>query len=271
MEFAIVAMQRSGTGVLTAFLNTHSEFFVLREVFNPDGLGLESFNTFLAAQRLAVDMLTRLDSRAPLFGEYLSHVAAMTGRPHVGFNVKYSSCHHLDGDWKDHTTRPHLLDFMSQRRGRILHLVRRNTFLQALSLSTAEHTGVWHITDDAERTARLVEIDVGRLTANIRQITRLTSTFETLLDDDCNALKLYYEDLFDHEGAFAPTFIESVAAFLGVNPSGFCPIPSLLKIAPANWRDGVANWQEVEKAVTAAGFVIGLAAEPDPTSARACR
>jgi LPS sulfotransferase NodH len=246
MVFVIVAMQRSGTLLLTKTINSHPNVVCMEEVFHPQAPDNESFAQFCQLRASTKD-LSYLSGRVILFYEFLDHTAKTKHVENVGFNVKYGSCHQLDGDWKDYTRRPALFDLMKSWNGRIIHLVRRNVFLQALSLIKAQQTGIWHLPLGRPAISRAVHVRVDELTFRMDSIRKLVSVFSGYLDDDPNVLKVYYEDMIK-SGKFQPEIVESVSDFLGIRLKPDAK-PQLSRTSLPDWREDVVNWQEVECAV----------------------
>jgi LPS sulfotransferase NodH len=252
MEFVIVGMQRSGTTVLTKMLDSHPDVVCLHEVFHPEAAGIQSFTSYCVTYAQVQDLVS-LSGRATLFRNYLKSVASTTKVSNVGFNVKYGSCHQLESDWIDYLKRPALFDLIQSWNGKVIHVIRRNSFLQALSIILARNSGIWHIQEGLQVSRERMYVDTNELIHVISDIDMLVLKFSGYLDDDPNAHKIYYEEMFE-ECAFSSGIAVNLAAFLGIS-SEFDLIPKLSKVSTVDWRADVTNWQTVERTVLSSRFL----------------
>ena len=246
-EFAIIGQQRSGTTVLSDLFNRHPNFYVAKEIFHPGDA--DSFQAFCAL-RLKEVWDGSLSQRSVLFGEFVESLKEKSGKAIIGYNVKYASCHHLDGDWRLLTARPGLFDFLALRGAGIIHVVRSNVFRSALSNIRASATGVWHSNVKCDTARPAIEIDVRRLSELITS-TRLEMAAAASLISRCsNVMTVFYEDLFSDD-KFDSRQIDRLAQFFSTDASLFNGIPQLARLSAKDWREGVLNWRDVESAVGA--------------------
>lgn len=245
-EVAIIAQQRSGTTALTELLNTDARFYVATEIFHPGDAQPNSFFSF-CAERLRSSYDGSLSTRRDLFGDFVQDVRARSGAEFVGYNVKYGSCHNLDGDWRSLSSPPALFEILEMRGAGVIHLVRTNVFRSALSNIRASETNVWHLRAGADVAIPRIEIDICLL---LRLIEHTQAEIETATNWLFNFPRLFtarYEDMFDGDW-FDRRFTDSLAGFFGID-AGFSSMPKLEKLGAADWREIVNNWWDVEREV----------------------
>ena len=252
MNFVILGGQRSGSTVLASMLNTHPEIACLREVFHVQEKGLGSFFEFCKTRPDPIRFI-RLDPRSSAFDGFLKHLSTETKRPHVGFCVKYGQLHQLNGDHLALGARPELFNFMTKRGGKIVNLLRRNLFRQALSHERARASGLWHI--DAGEPRPATKPIILNATTVVQQRWRLLDAIKTCqewLREVPNTFTFYYEDMFSGE-QLSSEFAARVAVMLEVKPD-FSLQPAISRVSESNWRADIENWHEIEQAAVAAGF-----------------
>jgi hypothetical protein len=247
LEFAIIGYQRTGTGVLTSMLNSSDDIYAAAEIFHPEAVGIESFARFYANNRS--DMLS---DRAYKYGQYIDMLRTETGKPKIGVNIKYGSCHHLDGDWKALSGPPKLFEVLSSRGSRIIHTVRRNLFRAAISNVMASSTGIWHMDLASIRLKDAIAADPDLIVQIMRLYERELTMFNQYTSDYPQIMTIEYEELF-REGMFSHEVLNDVAEFLEVR-GRFDHVPRIQKIMPENWTDAFLNSAAIEQAVSDAGY-----------------
>ena len=246
-------MPRSGTTVLSKMLDSHPDVVCLSEVFHPEATGIESFSSYCVAHS-EIQETIRLSSRASLFRRYLKSIASLYEVPIVGFNAKYASCHQLEADWINYLKRPALFDLVDAWNGKIIHVIRRNVFLQALSIIRARNSGVWHLEIGSEYLHRIY-VEVSELIKITQDIQDLVCKFSNYLDGAPNVCTIYYEDMFE-TSRLSPNLASNLASFLGAS-SAFDLNPKLSKTSSNDWRTDVINWQAVERTTSSLGIFAG--------------
>ncbi len=252
-EFAIMGMQRTGTSVLTNMLNTHPEIYAASEIFHPNGDDeSDSFDKFCQGGGDDRQSFCTLSARQRAFALFMDSLRERSGKRRIGINVKYSSCQHLDGDWKHLSDPPDLFHIFYQREIRIVHLVRTNAVEMAVSLALASATGNWHQAAGsaaARPPVALAPDSIVNFTAlyvrELAAFNRFTASYPWLLT-------LSYERLFE-DGEFSRSIVSQLAAFLDIDAQ-FEWRPSLDKIMPKDISKAVSNWDEIIAAVVKAGF-----------------
>ena len=243
-EFAIVAMQRSGTTVLTALLGGDPRFYVAREIFHPQASEADSFRTFCAS-RLRDGYQGSLAERSALFGPFVQSLREKSGKPIIGYNVKYGSIHHLDGDWRSLSGRPSFFDILEQRGAGIIHLVRGNVFKSALSNARAAATDLRRAPAGALTPRPAVTVGVGELQRLIETTVREIEAATRWLIGFPRLMTIRYLEMFDGD-RFDAGFVQRLNRFFGLRDA-FAGAPALAKLASDDWRADVDNWREVER------------------------
>jgi hypothetical protein len=242
-EFAIIAQQRSGTAVLTELLNANARFYVATEIFHPGEDQPDSFLSF-CAERLRSSYDGSLSTRRDLFGDFVQDLRARRGAEFVGYNVKYASCHNLDGDWRSLSSPPALFEILETRGAAVIHLVRTNVFKSALSNLRASETDIWHLPAGGDAAIARIEIDVCALLRLIELTQAEIETATKWLFSFPRLLTAHYDDMFEGD-RFNAEFIRKLNRFVGLT-GAFSDAPALTRLVPGDWREGVSNWRDVE-------------------------
>lgn len=150
---------RSGSNNLQDSLNEHPEIECGGEVFNPRHLQIRGtvYREDQEAGRVqkvgvkAAVVIARYGKRR--FPEVMLRIARRPmGRDLFGFR--------LFGDHVESFRLDPLLETLHARGTKFIHLVRRDTFDQALSLVRAQATGVWKVTARAPAAATAARLDL---------------------------------------------------------------------------------------------------------------
>jgi len=169
-DFIILSAMRSGSGNLQDALSEHPEIDCGAEVFNPAHLQIRGrlYQEARAARwmRLAgagtVMAMTR-HARRRFPGAMLRVARSPRGKRMFGFR--------LFGDHISFFGLGPFLDDLHARGARFVHLVRRDTFDQALSLVRAQATDVWKIASDAP--AHRARLDLPALADRVQTAAEL--------------------------------------------------------------------------------------------------
>jgi hypothetical protein len=147
-DFVILSARRSGSNNLQDALNGHPEIACGGEIFNPTHLHLwdrvymeerASGRARMAGARAIFALARGCKRRFP--GPVLRLARPPLGKPLFGFR--------LFGDHIEYFGLISFLDELHARGTRFVHLLRGNTFDQAISLVRAQITGVWKLTPAA--------------------------------------------------------------------------------------------------------------------------
>jgi hypothetical protein len=266
-HFALVGSQRSGTNFLRELLNTNPPTVVHGEVLLPYPLPITWHNFVRNMAGPRVPPVTKDDAIA-LVDEYLVFSVADTRRGYVGkageikaigFDIKYNQLRFITPVLWDLRDPPFLLEYMRLRGIPVLHMQRRNSLHQALSIAIAEARGVYHnygrTVDDGR-----VTIAPDRLLAHLQWIVEEAASFRALAHD-IDVLDVYYEDLVEECNAATPDgklpvdsrLMDRIRKFLGVYNS-FARPKSLKKVIDRPYREVLENYEAVLQAVRRSPF-----------------
>ena len=147
---------------------------------------------------------------------------------------------------------PDAMAYVTLRRVRVIHLVRRNLLDIVLSEMVREQTGVWHVTNDGrpEQPGKIrpldglkIRIDPDELLRWLNHLARNQQVFRTwLAASRARALEVEYEQLVGEHELFA-----GILAFLGLDPGDW----SILrtgheKVNTKNHAELIENVAEIE-------------------------
>ena len=245
-EFAIVAMQRSGTTVLTELLNSDLRFHVAAEIFHPGEDQLDSFFSYYAGH-LRTSFGGSMPKRRDIFRNFVHDLRAKAGAEIVGYNVKYGSCHNLDDDWRGLSSPPAFFEILEMHGAGVIHVIRTNVFKSALSNVRAATTNRWHLPAGGGGAIPRIEIDVFSLLRLIEFTYAEIETATKWLFSFPRLLTARYENMFDGD-RFDRRFVDSLAAFFDIE-ARFSGEPKMKKLGAADWRENVTNWRDIEREV----------------------
>ena len=210
-DFVILSAMRSGSGNLQDSLSRHPEIDCGAEVFNPVHLQIwarvymEERATpvgLVGGARAFMAIARHMRRRFP--GMMLRLARRPRGKPLFGFR--------LFGDHIAYFGLEPFLDDLRARGTRFLHLVRRDTFDQAVSLVRAQATGVWKIGSGAPVLAPPVDLlaladRIGEAAERLQSHKLVSATVARRL----GALLVDYDEYTRDEGSY-----DRIQEFLGV-------------------------------------------------------
>jgi LPS sulfotransferase NodH len=170
VDFIVLSAMRSGSNNLQDALNHHPEIECGGEVFNPRHLQIRG-RVYREDQRASRARTMGLKAAVSIarqgkrwFPETVLRIARRpVGRDMFGFR--------LFGDHVECFGLRPLLDTLHAQGTKFIHLVRLDTFDQALSLVRAQATGVWRITSTTP--AATAPLDLPSLAGRVREAAEL--------------------------------------------------------------------------------------------------
>lgn len=170
---------------------------------------------------------------------YLDEVYRRSGA--VGFKVMYSNL----------VRHPELWAYVVSRRVRVVHLVRANLLDVVVSERVWRATRTVHrLAGEPEVAIEPIRIEPVELVARIRRMRRRTSVMRSLLRIcRVQVLEVRYEDLVRDPDAFG-----AVCDFLCVDRVSLRPPSSLVKLVKQPASEMIRNYDEVTRALDAAGL-----------------
>jgi hypothetical protein len=146
---------------------------------------------------------------------------------------------------------PEILAYLRTRSVRVLHQIRTNVLDLFLSREALPRRSVAHAWSPAELETIRVQVDTRRLIPRLARLRRDQILASRLLA----ALRLQVYE-FSYEAALANDVILSEAlAFVGIHhAAGIDLSPVMLKLAPLSHREGISNFEEVERTLAGTRF-----------------
>jgi LPS sulfotransferase NodH len=141
----------------------------------------------------------------------------------------------MNGHTKDF---PAVWNYLKDQDLKIIVLIRKNTFREALSSFRARKIGVFHSAEDSSLAEQKVNVDAALLKKRVDELEAINANI-LQLSQGKDRIVLTYEEFEEWQ-----TMLDKVFEFLAVEKIEMQP--ELRKISAANWRNGVENYQQVE-------------------------
>jgi len=263
----LLARQRSGTNALRSVLGTHPGIHCFYEVLHEelchskfDTLRAQSYFHWLVHE--AGDDVERFmpGQQEAQFTAFLDHLRTLTPCPVKVIDVKYNMVHLLSPTYQALGTYA-LFELITERRLRVLNLVRRNYLRPYLSRLRAAITGDHGVRADAVVEEPTVRVKVRDLARKLEQFRREDLLVERAFGSYRGYLKCEYSELFTPEGTADPVALERIASWLGVEPT-FDLVPKTKKLTALPLWEAIENWDEVQAALRPTRFAYCLDDEP---------
>ena len=205
----ILSSPRSGSTILSQMLGSHPDINVaLKEFYHKNNLGL----------------LKKIAKRFPR--QYLAYQAKRSfGNMKIdraGVKIMY---HHIYAN-------PILIDVMKRDDAVVVHLIRRNSFLQYVSMCEAQENQKWHYSHDEKFPDTTLTLGVKNMYDFISRVERNKQHYRSIFP---NAVILYYEDFLIHPESFQNKLLSALSLpryelAYSFRKSGIRPFPSVYRI-----------------------------------------
>jgi len=200
----IVGSQRSGTTLLNKTLEKYGNIKTFGEIFHHmAGLDEDKGRFFAFKKKLLLKnndlFMPTPENQEKIWEKYVSeHVFKKANDKVPLLDIKYNSWHHLDPIWKYVDTKPYLLSLIENNINyKLIHVVRKNIFLQACSQVRALNTGKYHSFQPGNTLEDKVYIDPKEVLRFMNIYKTYEKKFDVYLSTNKNVVKLYYEDISD--------------------------------------------------------------------------
>jgi LPS sulfotransferase NodH len=220
----ICGQQRSGTTVLartmasSPFINNFGEVFQEAHYGSPDHKQL-FFN--FRKQLLEKDLNLAFPSfhnQQRIFKAYQDHLTNLSNDyKYYLIGVKYNSWHHFDTVWQTPLTPPYLLAMSMEQNIPIVHVKRKNRFLQYLSARFARKAKLWHLeagSTDTVSPKTTIEIDPEKCLKRMELSNQLSLLFKEWTESYDKVVDLCYEDMIENNKFSAKT-MDSIDHLVG--------------------------------------------------------
>jgi LPS sulfotransferase NodH len=231
-KFIILGKGRSGSNFLKGLLNSHSQVITFGEIFrDPHAIGwdLPPYDRYLQQQSLVSllnqDPTTFLSKE--VFKKYPKHISA------VGFKLFYYHAQEV--------SRQVLWSFLKEKKElKILHLKRRNTLRELLSLRKAFKTNHWTNTTGTADKSFSISLNYDDCLQEFIYAQQSKEQFDTFFQDHPR-IGVVYEDLAnDYERE-----MRRIQDFLEVTYEPV--IPSTFKQSNQPLIEAISNYSELKQ------------------------
>ncbi|MBU1118790.1 hypothetical protein KKH43_02840 [Patescibacteria group bacterium] len=223
--FIIYGQPRTGSNLLVDLLNAHNLIHCEGGIFHPTK--------------------KRVSHPVRFPKTYIHKLSRIQKKGYYGFKIE-------PNEWSMYN-KENLLDSLTKKGCKIIHIQRKNSLKQALSKYVADKTKIY-ITKRKQNHTKDMTVDVD-------QVIKMANTFfENDKEDECllskyNSYSVIYEKhLLNHDKWIAS--YEDIFNFLSVPPT--CTSTRLKKIASPSLRDMIKNYDELERKVANTCFAEQL-------------
>ena len=173
-KYILISIQRSGTTLLTEYLQSHSDINMSYELFKPD---TEGYNAEKNKQYVSCDAT---------INDYLDdfYREGLVGHKACGFKLM------LDQLEKN----PDILEYIKKNKIKCIYLERENILETAISRLAARKRKIYHIKQTKQLEA--IEIDVNELVDELTTIEKDLDSLHTLINR-FDSLTITYEELIE--------------------------------------------------------------------------
>lgn len=265
--FALVGSQRCGTNFLRELMNTNQQTVVHGEILMPYPLPNCWHNYVRTMVNRAMPPVYAKDA-IDLVDDYLVYLREDVKRGYpgklgvlsaVGLDIKYNQLRFIAPLIRDLEQKPFLVDYFWRRNLPIVHLIRRNTIHQALSLAIAAARNVYH-NYGGKKFSGKVTLDPDELIRHAQWVAREVEVFRKLAGG-LNYLEVFYEDVADdcagadESGRIRPDskIMGKIASFLSV-PNEFQAPATISKVINRPYSEILENHADVVAAIRKSEF-----------------
>ena len=235
-DFFILTAPRSGSTVLVRTLDKHPQIFCAGELFHPsDKIYHPEWHFPFWGRKKKKGFSRKIFSAVNYFKGYFSGVDHIkkfyNGRREKdirGFKLMIGHTKDFPTVWK----------YLHAGNFKVIVLIRKNTFREALSSFRARKIGVFHSQEDHSLAETKVNVDAARLKKRVDELEAINAEI-LRLSEGTDRIIITYEEFEDWQ-----QMLNRVFDFLGAEKMDMQP--DLRKTSAANWRDGVENYTEVE-------------------------
>lgn len=236
-DFFIFTAPRSGSTVLTRTLDKHPQIFCAGELFHPsDKIYHAEWHFPFIGKKKKKGFSRKIFSVTNYIKGYLSGInhikkfySKRDDKAIRGFKLMIGHTKDFPTVWK----------YLLTADLKVVVLIRQNTFREALSSFRARKIGVFHSQEDSSLADKKVTVDVAGLKKRVDELEVLKSNI-LRQSEGTNRIIISYEDFENWQ-----PMLNNLFDFLAVDKIDI--EPELRKVSAANWRNGVENYQEVER------------------------
>lgn len=232
-RFVILTTQRSGSTVLTRTLDEHPHIFCAGEIFHESKANIHHAEWHFPNWKITggkQSKLNKLVNYPNLRLNAVKHIRKFYSADDQvqakGFKLMYS---HIK-------SAPFIWNYIAGNNIKVIVLIRKNTFLTALSRYRMEKSGTAHSKENVLSSSLSVPAQpLLQQTLQLQVVNEKLLSLASLTDH----LPVYYEEFGDWTG-----LMKKVDAFLNVPFANVQPV--LKKVGAGDWRTAVSNYREIE-------------------------
>lgn len=234
--FVVLGAERTGSNLLVGMLASHPRLKCEGELFNPRMIGKGLLDARLPEDTDIGAMLALRRTDPAAFHRAILRIAAGHGAAAAGFKLLYY--HGI----VDNRVIDHLVSLSDLR---VIHLTRRDRLARWLSKARADETDSWYVgkRQETRPSSGPMHLDPVKTLADLEDCELMEERARATFGLE-RVLEITYEDLLaDPEGGSG-----AVLDHLGVEPA---PLQiSTKKQGSRDLRRAIANWEEIERALT---------------------
>ena len=235
-DFFILTAPRSGSTVLTRTLDRHPQIFCAGELFHPsEKIYHPEWHFPFIGTKKKKGFSRKIFSVTNYIKGYISGVSFIKKFYSTRNEKAIRGFKLMNGHTKDF---PAVWNYLKDRDLKIIVLIRKNTFREALSSFRARKIGVFHSAEDSSLAEQKVNVDAALLKKRVDELEAINANI-LQLSQGKDHIVIAYEEFEEWQ-----TMLDKVFEFLAVEKIEMQP--ELRKISAANWRNGVENYQQVE-------------------------
>jgi LPS sulfotransferase NodH len=235
-DFFILTAPRSGSTVLTRTLDQHPQIFCAGELFHPsDKIYHPEWHFPFIGVKKKKGFSRQIFSVTNYIKGYTSGVSFIKKFYNTRNEKAIRGFKLMNGHTKDFPT---IWNYLKGQDLKIIVLIRKNTFREALSSFRARKIGVFHSAEDSSLADKKINVDAALLKKRVDELEAINANL-LQLSEGKDRIIITYEEFEEWQ-----TMLDKVFDFLNVEKIEMQP--ELRKISAANWRNGVENYQQVE-------------------------
>ena len=236
-NFFILTAPRSGSTVLTRTLDKHPKIFCAGEIFHPaDEIYHAEWHFRFWGRKKKKGFSRKIFAISNYINGYFFAVkhlkkffaAKEENKKIRGFKLMIGHIKDFPTSWK----------YLQQQNLKVIVLIRRNTFREALSSFRARKIGVFHVQGNAGIVEKKVYVNPAALKKRVDELEAINHSILNL-SNGMNRIVIEYEDFNDWQNTLNKLF-----SFLNVEKIEMQPV--LSKTSSDDWRKGVENFKEIE-------------------------
>lgn len=240
LKFVILGTQRTGSTLIRTCLDSHPDIRCFGELFAQRDERPHSYAGFVTSS--LSHRLLHYVGRKHLIYRYLDQLPDKDDDRTYGFKVMYSQLQGFRYGF------PMILDYLSDHRVKVLHVVRKNVLKMAVSRVRAWSTGIWHSSAKERKGPATIELDTQTLLSILKKLKRIEDEWRARLGR-LDTLEVAYEGFVDDQA----TSTAQILGFLGVEP-GPPLVSHLKKVTPDSLGDVVTNFSAVRALLAGTEF-----------------